>query len=410
MDSVKAGIIGLGGRGIGLLKQIVKMNDVHVVSVCDKYEDRTKAGADIVEKACNQRPFETQDYKAVIARGGIDALFIFCSWEDHIKVAIEAMEAGIAVGLEVGGAYKLEDCFELVDAYERTKTPIMMLENCCYGQYELLVLNMVRNGLFGDIVHCSGGYQHDLRDEIVHGKENRHYRLNNYINRNCENYPTHELGPIAKILDINRGNLMVSLSSISSSAKGLKTYIADGKAKDPELKNIEFKQGDIVTTTIKCLNGETIVLTLDTTLPRSYSRGFTVRGTRGMYQEDNNMIFLDDMHHAFEFIGKPLWNNAKKYLKKYCHPIWQKYRPKGIIARLGHGGMDFLVLRAFVEALKQGTHMPIDVYDTASWMAITPLSEASIANGGQVQLIPDFTRGKYANRTEKAEGIYNLDK
>ncbi len=410
MDSVKAGIIGLGGRGIGLLKQIVKMNDVHVVSVCDKYEDRTKTGADIVEKACKNRPFETQDYKEIIARGGIDALFIFCSWEDHIKVAIEAMEAGIAVGLEVGGAYKLEDCFELVDAYERTKTPIMMLENCCYGQYELLVLNMVRNGLFGDVVHCSGGYQHDLRDEIVHGKENRHYRLNNYINRNCENYPTHELGPIAKILDINRGNLMVSLSSISSSSKGLKTYIADGKAKDPELKNVEFKQGDIVTTTIKCLNGETIVLTLDTTLPRSYSRGFTVRGTRGMYQEDNNMIFLDSKHHAFEFIGKPLWNNAKKYLKKYGHPIWHKYRPRGIIARLGHGGMDFLVLRAFVEALKQGTYMPIDVYDTASWMAITPLSEKSIANGGEVQLIPDFTRGKYANRTEKAEGLYNLDK
>ncbi len=410
MDFVKAGIIGLGGRGVGLLKQIVKMKDVEVTAVCDKYEDRTKDGADIVEKAIGKRPFETLDYNEIISRGGIDALFIFCSWEDHLKVAIDAMNAGIAVGLEVGGAYNLKDCFDLVDTYERTKTPIMMLENCCYGQYELLVLNMVRNGLFGEVVHCSGGYQHDLRHEITHGIENRHYRLNNYINRNCENYPTHELGPIAKILDINRGNLMVSLSSVSSKSKGLKTFIADGKAKNPDLKDIEFKQGDIITTTIKCLNGETIVLTLDTTLPRSYSRGFTVRGTRGMYQEDNNMIFLDNKHHMFEFLGKPLWNNAKKYLKKYGHPIWHKYKPKGIIARLGHGGMDFLVLRAFIEALKQGSYMPIDVYDTASWMAITPLSEISIANGGEVQQIPDFTRGKYLNREEKASGLYNLDK
>ncbi len=410
MDFVKAGIIGLGGRGVGLLKQIVKMKDVEVTAVCDKYEDRTKDGADIVEKASGKRPFETLDYNEIISRGGIDALFIFCSWEDHLKVAMDAMNAGIAVGLEVGGAYNLKDCFDLVDTYERTKTPIMMLENCCYGQYELLVLNMVRNGLFGEVVHCSGGYQHDLRHEITHGIENRHYRLNNYINRNCENYPTHELGPIAKILDINRGNLMVSLSSVSSKSKGLKTFIADGKAKNPDLKDIEFKQGDIITTTIKCLNGETIVLTLDTTLPRSYSRGFTVRGTRGMYQEDNNMIFLDNKHHMFEFLGKPLWNNAKKYLKKYGHPIWHKYKPKGIIARLGHGGMDFLVLRAFIEALKQGSYMPIDVYDTASWMAITPLSEISIANGGEVQQIPDFTRGKYLNREEKASGLYNLDK
>lgn len=408
MQSVKAGIVGLGGRGIGLLKQIVKMPDVDIVSVCDLYEDRTKEGADITEKAKKVRPYETTDYKNILDKQKIDVLFIFCSWEDHIKVAIEAMERGIIVGLEVGGAYSVEDCWALVDTYERTGTPVMMLENCCYGKYELMVLNMVRQGLFGDVVHCAGGYQHDLRKEITHGKENRHYRLNNYLNRNCENYPTHELGPIAKVLDINRGNIMVSLTSTSSSAKGLKQYIKDGKTQNPDLIDAEFKQGDIVTTVIKCKNGETITLTLDTTLPRSYSRGFTVRGTKAMYQEDNNMLFEDGRFILYEFYGKPLWNNGRKYLRKYMHPIWRWYRKKGV--RGGHGGMDYLVLRAFIEAVQNGTHMPIDVYDTASWMVITPLSEISIKEGSIPQAIPDFTRGKYLNRTDKAEGLYNIDK
>ncbi|MBQ4072844.1 MAG: gfo/Idh/MocA family oxidoreductase [Clostridia bacterium] len=407
MHSIKAGVVGLGGRGIGLLKQLVKMKDVDILAVCDLYDDRVQQGVDIVKKAKGNVPFSTNSYNDVINFDGINVLFIFCSWEDHIKVAIEAMEKGIVVGLEVGGAYCVEDCWALVDTYEKTGTPIMMLENCCYGKYELMVLNMVRQGLFGDVVHCSGGYQHDLRKEIAYGKENRHYRLNNYINRNCENYPTHELGPISKVLNINRGNRMLSLTSTSSSALGLKQYIKDGKASNPELKDVEFKQGDIVTTVIKCENGETITLTLDTTLPRSYSRSFTVRGTKAMYQEDNNMLFEDGRFVLYEFYGRPLWNNGRKYARKYAHPIWKWYKKKGV--RGGHGGMDYLVLRAFIEAVKNGTHMPIDVYDTASWMVITPLSELSIQQGSAPQQIPDFTRGKYLNRLDKAEGLFNID-
>ena len=407
MHSIKAGVVGLGGRGIGLLKQLVKMKDVDILAVCDLYDDRVQQGVDIVKKAKGNVPFSTNSYNDVINFDGINVLFIFCSWEDHIKVAIEAMEKGLVVGLEVGGAYCVEDCWALVDTYEKTGTPIMMLENCCYGKYELMVLNMVRQGLFGDVVHCSGGYQHDLRKEIAYGKENRHYRLNNYINRNCENYPTHELGPISKVLNINRGNRMLSLTSTSSSALGLKQYIKDGKASNPELKDVEFKQGDIVTTVIKCENGETITLTLDTTLPRSYSRGFTVRGTKAMYQEDNNMLFEDGRFVLYEFYGRPLWNNGRKYARKYAHPIWKWYKKKGV--RGGHGGMDYLVLRAFIEAVKNGTHMPIDVYDTASWMVITPLSELSIQQGSAPQQIPDFTRGKYLNRLDKAEGLFNID-
>ena len=226
---------------------------------------------------------------------------ILCSsWESHIRMATEAMEAGKPVGCEVGGAYSIRECWKLVETYEKTGTPIMLMENCCYGRDENDGIPHGRAGVFGRIVHCAGGYMHDLRQEVAYGKEERHYRLRNYIHRNTENYPTHELGPIAQILGINRGNRMVSLTSMSSRASGLAEYIKREKPDDQELLTTEFHQGDIVTTLIKCANGETITLKLDTTLPRYYSRGFFVQGTKGLFSEENGSIFLEGEHEKYD--------------------------------------------------------------------------------------------------------------
>lgn len=385
---IRTGLIGLGGRGLGLLYGVLfHMTNVDVVAVCDLYEDRTEKAAKAIKFRKGKSPLTFQDYNALLSCG-LDAVIVASSWESHIDIAIAAMEKGIPVGLEVGGAYSVEDCWRLVDTYEKTKTPCMLLENCCYGKYEMMVLNMAETGVLGEIVHCSGGYQHDLREEIAFGKENRHYRLNNYLNRNCENYPTHELGPIAMVLKINRGNLMTKLVSVATKSAGLHEYIIHKKTDDEELKNAVFKQGDIVTTLITCKNGETITLTLDTTLPRHYSRGFTVRGTKGMYQEEGNILFLDGMRH-----DKPshLWNNAKRYERKYRHPVWKAFLKSGV--RGGHGGMDWLVLKAFFDSVANGTDTPISVYDAAAWMSVTALSEISIKENRSVD-IPDFMRGK----------------
>jgi hypothetical protein len=406
VTNLKIGIVGLGARGTGLLKLIARMKDVDINYLCDLYADRVENAQNIVKKVKGYAPSGTNNYKDIIEDKNIDAILILSSWESHTKIALEAMANNIYVGLEVGGAYDIQECWDLVDAYEKYKTPCMMLENCCYGKYELMVLNMVKKGLFGTVVHCSGGYQHDLRKEIAFGKENRHYRLQNYLTRNCENYPTHELGPIAKILNINRGNKMNSLVSISSKAKGMSDYIKQYKSDDEELINAEFAQGDIVTTVIKCENGETIVLTLDTTLPRHYSRGFTVRGTLAMYQEEANILFLDKKHQIYDFYSRPLWNNGKRYARKYAHPIWKQYKKEGI--KRGHGGMDYLVLRAFFESVHAKTDTPIDVYDTASWMCITALSEKSIKEEKVVE-IPDFTKGKWKNREKSPQGKYTID-
>lgn len=406
MSNLNIGIVGLGARGTGLLKLIARMKDIDISWLCDLYADRVESATKVVNKIKGYEPKGTSDYKNIIDDKNIDAIIILSSWESHTKIALEAMEKNIYVGLEVGGAYDIQECWDLVDAYEKHKTPCMMLENCCYGKYELMVLNMVRKGMFGTVVHCAGGYHHDLRKEIAFGKENRHYRLQNYLTRNCENYPTHELGPISKILNLNRGNKMKSLVSVSSKASGMREYIKENKSGDEDLVNAEFAQGDIVTTTIKCENGETIVLTLDTTLPRHYSRGFTVRGTKAMYQEEANILFLDKKHQIYDFYSRPLWNNGKKYARKYAHPIWKQYRKEGI--RGGHGGMDYLVLRAFFESVHAKGETPIDVYDTASWMCITALSEKSIKEEIVVE-VPDFTRGKWKNREEAPQGKYALD-
>lgn len=394
---VRVGIIGLGGRGTGLLSAVILSNDdVDVVAVCDLYEDRRENAADMVEKARGNRPFITENYRELVAIADIDAVVIGASWEEHINIAVAAMEAGKYVASEVGGAYSIHECWRLVEAYERTKVPCMIMENCCYGRDELMVLNMVKQGVFGEVVHASGGYHHDLRSEIANGKEDRHYRLRNYINRNCENYPTHEIGPIAQILNINRGNRMVSLVSMASKSKGMSEYIKNKKSEDKELMNTDFLQGDIITTVIKCAHGETITITLDTTLPRYYSRGFTIRGTKGMYAEDNRSIFIDGEHDAFHHNWSDKWGNVEQFREQYDHPIWKKYLADGV--KGGHDGIDWLVFADFFESVKQGTQTPLDVYDMASWMSISTLSEDSIALGGQPVAIPDFTNGKWINR------------
>lgn len=409
-EQLNVAVIGLGQRGMQLIEPMLKMDDVTIVGVCDSYKDRVENAAKTVKNARGNDPLQTENYEEILAIKKLDVTVIATSWEKHVEIAIASMHKGIYTAMEVGGTYDLQDCFDLVKAHEESGTPFFFLENCCYGQRELMCLNMARQGVFGEIVHCDGAYKHDLRSEVSGGKENRHYRLEHYKTHNCENYPTHDLGPIAKVLNINRGNRMLRLVSCASKARGLHEYIKNHKADNKELMQTEFCQGDIVTTIITCENGETITLTLDTTLPRIYSRNFTIHGTKGMYQEDGDYVFIEnDIKNIGLVEAKPqkLWKNSKKYAKKYDNDLW-KHKSKGM-RKSGHGGMDYLVLRAMLHAAKSESQPAIDVYDAAAWMCITALSEQSILNGNIPVEIPDFTNGKYKNRTDKAVGKYALD-
>lgn len=402
---VKMAVIGLGGRGKSMLKNVIlKFEDIEVTALCDIYPDRVSDAVKMVEEAHGYTPFGSENYKDVLARDDVEMVYIATAWESHVEIAIAAQRAGKATGLEVGGSFSISELEELVKAHEKTNVPFMLMENCCYNDNELFATAAVRAGTLGTVVHCSGTYGHDLRKEIAQGNINRHYRLRNYTLRNAENYPTHELGPIARILNINRGNRMVSLVSIASKACGMEEYISSNPElveQDPTLKDRKFKQGDIVNTIITCENGETIALKLDTTLPRSYSRELTVKGTKGYYSQDTNTLFLDGMR---EFWKSDKYldayaNNAKEYYDQYMPDVWNKMTDEA--RKSGHGGMDGIMFREFINAYKEGREMPIDVYDCASWMCITALSAQSIAMGGMPQAIPDFTNGKWVIREPK---------
>jgi hypothetical protein len=398
MERVRVGIIGLGGRGIGLLRTMLVCDECEVVALSDLYADRMESAENIVVEARGNRPVLYDDYEKLIEDENVDAVVIASSWEMHTRMAVKSMKAGKYTAVEVGGAYDIEDCWQLVHTYEDTKTPIMLLENCCFDRFELLSTSLVRSGRLGRVLYCQGAYAHELRGEILGGNVNRHYRLNNYIHRNCENYPTHELGPIAKILNINRGNKMISLTSVATKGGvGLSEFASSDRNPDPSLCGTSFAQGDVVVTTITCAGGEVITIRLDTTLPRTYSREFVVRGTKGYCNQDANMVMLesDKQMHEFFDAGQTVrkYHDCAEEYTDYLPDVWRNITEEE--KTLGHGGMDYLEFKAFFHAILTGEEMPIDVYDMAAWMAITPLSEQSIAHGGMPQAIPDFTRGQW---------------
>lgn len=336
----------------------------------------------------------------------IEAVFIFTDWLSHIPIAIEAMKAGKETAMEVGGAASVNDCWTLVRTAENTGRKCMILENCCYGAAEMAILNMVRQGKFGQIVHCEGAYGHDLRAEIGNGDIKRHYRQQHFLHRNAELYPTHELGPIAQYLRLGRGNRMLSLCSMASKACGLHEWLQKNRP-DTDLVNAQVNEGDIVTTMITCANGETILLSHDCTLPRPYSRRGVVRGTKGCWYEDGHTMYIEgetpQPEHHWTHVGE----SDERWLKEYHHPLWKAYDAFGL--RGGHGGMDYLVLRAFIESVQNHMPAPLDVYDTAMLMCITPLSEQSIAMGGAPVAVPDFTDGNWIKDPgDKGVGIYAL--
>ncbi len=406
MDKLKIGIIGMGRRGDVMIKDCYALReDLDIAWICDTDKEKLEK----IESFMNEKgltPKTTLDYHDILEDKEIEAVFVLSSWESHVPIAIEAMKAGKAVGMEVGGAYSIEDCWDLIRTQEKTGAFFMMLENCCYGRREMMTLNMAQRGIFGEIVHCAGGYRHDLRDQVANGIELRHYRLRNYLNRNCDNYPTHALLPIMKVLGINRTNRMVSLVSVGSCSKGIAEYVKKTGIGKNEIEGKTIVQSDVVTTIIKCAGGETITLTLDTSLPRYYSRNFEVHGTKGLYVEENDTIFLDtDEMAEKKDTPKELYSNADKLQDEYDHPLWKKALKDGLTG--GHGGMDGLVTDAFVHCFKNGLDSPIDVYDSVTAMAITALSEESMATGLPVA-IPDFTNGAWLCRKPESDSIYSL--
>ncbi|RMA58057.1 Gfo/Idh/MocA family protein [Ulvibacter antarcticus] len=408
--NLNLGFIGVGLRGTNHLNNILLRDDVNVVAICDIDSRRNTIALDIIEKAGMKVPqvFDKNeyDYRNLLALSNVDAVIISTPWLWHTRMAKDAMVAGKYTGLEVSAANTMEECWDLVNTHEQTGTHLMILENVCYRRDILAVLNMVKQDLFGELIHFRCGYQHDLRfvklndGKTAYGKgvefgekgiSESAWRTQHSLLRNADVYPTHGIGPIAVMCDINRGNRFVSITSMASKGVGIHNYIVKNGGKDHPNAKLKFKQGDVITSMIETANGETIIVTHDCNSPRPYSLGFRVQGSEGIWEVDGNRIYIEDKAET-----PHRWDEATNWLEKYDHPLWKKYGEKALGA--GHGGMDFFVINAFIESAKQNIAPPLDAYDAAAWSAITPLSEVSIANNGEPQGFPDFTRGNWVKR------------
>jgi len=408
-EILKVGLIGVGLRGTNHLNNVLLREDVLVTAICDIDPARIKIALDYISKNGQNAPkvFSNgeYDYRNLLDLLEVDAVIISTPWLWHTRMTKDAMLAGKYAGVEVSAANTMEECWDLVNTHEQTGTHMMILENVNYRRDIMAVLNMVKQNVFGELVHFRCGYQHDLRfvklndGKTAYGKgvefgdkgiSESAWRTQHSLLRNADVYPTHGVGPIATMCDINRGNRFSSITSNATKGVGLHDYIVKNGGKDHPNAKLKFKQGDVITSTIETTSGETIIVTHDCNLPRPYSLGFRVQGSNGLWEVDGNRMYIEGQ-------SKPhRWDTATEWLEKYDHPLWKKFGEHAQGA--GHGGMDFFVINAFVESAKQNIAPPLDAYDAAAWSAITPLSEVSIENNGEPQDFPDFTRGMWVKR------------
>ncbi len=414
-EGIRVGLIGAGARSREHVNNILALGG-HLIAVCDILDTALERTQKLIAEKGGKAPkiYTGHDraFEEMLEKETLDAVIIASPWEWHVPMSVAAMKAGVPyVGVEVSAANTLEECWDLVNVSEQTGSHLMILENVCYRRDVMAVLNMVREGLFGELLHCRCGYEHDLRDvKFNDGKSytyqkggvlymgekaayEAHWRTNHSITRNGDLYPTHGAGPVANYLEINRGNRFLSLSAMATQSRGLHKFVIDNGGAFHPYANVNFNCGDIVTSMIKCANGQTVIVTHDTNSPRPYSLGFRVQGTDGLWYNDGNTIYVEGKSSPHR------WDKSDEWIKQYDHKLWRELDEQAKNA--GHGGMDYIMMYDLFQSIKTNTPPPLDAYDAAAWSAISPLSEMSVANGGGLVDFPDFTRGQWIKRAPR---------
>jgi hypothetical protein len=394
LETVGIGFVGTGLQGGSHVRNFLQIEGVEIKAICDINEPRAREVAQWVVDDGRPAPdlytrSET-DFERLCDRDDLDLVFNATPWEWHVPVCVAAMKTGKHAATEVPAAYTLDGCWELVETAEKTLRHCVMMENCNYGRREMMMLNMVRQGLLGEVLHAEGAYIHDLRAIKFEDKDEGLWRLDHSAVRNGNLYPTHGLGPVAQCLDINRGDQFDHLVSMSSPARGLELYAGKHLPPGDPRAGRKYALGDMNTSLIKTHRGRTIVVQHDTTSPRPYSRIDLVQGTKGTVTGYPDRIHIEGRTEGHG------WEDLEAYREEFDHPLWKKLEAES--AGAGHGGMDFLEDYRLIESLRTGTPMDSDVYDAAAISAVCELSEISVAEGSRPVAVPDFTRGAWRHR------------
>jgi len=391
IDPVRIGFVGVGGMGSVHVRNLLNIEGVEIRAIGDIVEEKVARAQQWVVEAGQSQPEGYSrgeyDFKRMCERDDLDLIFTATPWKWHVPICVAAMESGKHAATEVPAAITIDECWQLVETAERTRRHCVMMENCCYNRPELMVLNMVRKGMLGEILHAEAGYLHDLRAIKFSESGEGLWRLQHSIDRNGNLYPTHGLGPVAQCMNINRGDRFDYLVSMSSPARGLGLYAAEKFGPDHPKAKQKYILGDVNSSLIRTVNGKTIILIHDCNLPRPYSRINMVQGTKGIFHGYPDRIYIEGRSPEHQ------WEPIDQYLEEFDHPLWQAIAKRS--AGLGHGGMDYIEDYRLIQALRTGTPTDMDVYDAAAWSVVSELSEQSVANRSRPVDFPDFTRGKW---------------
>ncbi len=392
LDVVRVGFVGVGGMGSVHVQNLLAIEGVELTAVADIRPEHAERAATWAVEAGRRRPTlytrGERDFERMCAEEDLDLVYTATPWRWHVPVCLSAMRNGKHAATEVPAATSIEDCWALVETAESTGLHCVMMENVNYGRSELMVLNMVRAGVFGEILHGEGGYLHDLREIKFADQGEGLWRREWSRRRNANLYPTHGLGPVANCMNINRGDRFARLVSFSSPSRGLQDWAAahypEGHAKRRET----YALGDVNVSLIRTALGRTIYVGHDTNLPRPYSRIHTVQGTRGLFQGYPDRVYVEGRSEAHRWDDPDVWRD------RYEHPLWVR-ELEARTERPGHGGMDFLEDQRLVYCLRHGQPTDMNVYDAAALSAVIELSERSVAADGAPQDFPDFTGGRW---------------
>ncbi|TWT43935.1 Glycosyl hydrolase family protein [Phycisphaerae bacterium RAS1] len=397
LERVRVGIVGVGGMGCVHVSNLMNMPNVEVTAVCDIVPGKIEYVQDWLTKAGKPKPAGysrgPRDFERMCQTEELDIVYNATPWEWHVPVCVAAMKNGKHTAVEVPASYTLDGCWELVETAEKHARHCIMLENCNYDRNELMILNMVRQGVLGEVLHGECGYLHDLRS-IKFSKDGEGlWRREHSKRRNGNLYPTHGLGPVAQCMNINRGDRLDYLVSMSSPSRGLQHWQQEQLADDDPRRSERYVLGDVNLTLIRTALEKTLYVVHDTNLPRPYSRILMVQGTRGLAQgwPGPARVHIEGRSPAHQ------WENLDKYAAEFEHPLWKKKETAE--AKAGHGGMDYLESARIVKCLMEGLPMDMDVYDAAMMSAICELTEKSVANRSRPVDVPDFTRGRWKTRS-----------
>ena len=407
-ERIRVAVIGLH-RGMTHISSCLNIEFADVVAVCDLRDDRAKEAADACEKQRGKRPAVysgTENiWEQMVGRDDIDAVYIATPWNWHVPMALRSMEHGKHAFVEVAAALTVDDCWRLVNTSERTQRHCVMLENCCYGESELFVLNMARQGVFGELNHAECAYIHDLRQTLFHLGGEGDWRRDYHEQYNGNLYPTHGLGPVAQTLGVGRGDQFKFLVSMSSPEFSLTKHRDQNKPNGGRHAGEKYICGDMNTSIIKTELGRTIMVQHAVVSPRPYSRINATCGSEATFFDYPPRLAINDPK-TFDLSspGSHEWLDDKDMeimRQKFTHPLWRKLeqRAKGG----GHGGMDFVMSWRLLDNIRQGITPDSVVYDAAAWSCIIETSIRSVAAGSAPVVIPDFTRGLW--KTMKPLGI-----